>query len=133
MNASDSEIIKENGLQVQQKPPRSWNERVSQVLGLIAISWLAFMLLELAVLYHYAWQKGLYPKPGAPTDRSIGAWCCDLFLEAGVRELINPPSYAFIFALLSLMFKPNWRNGIALGLSIIFAFIAFEHIALVDD
>lgn len=133
MDTSDSEITRPGQSQTGPKQPRSWRERLGQVLSLIAISWLGLMLLELTVLYHYAWQKGLYPKPGAPSSLSIGPWCCDLLLEEGVRELLNPPFYAFIFALSSLIVKPSWRAGIALALSIVFLFLAFAHIGLVDD
>ncbi len=133
MNASDAAATNENDVEVQQKPQRTWNERVSQFLSLVAIAWLGFMLLELVVLYHYAWQKGLYPKPGAPSHVTCGVWCYDLFLEAGVRKLLDPPVYAFIFALLAFIFRMNWRSGITLILSVVFTFIAFGHVFLVAD
>jgi len=91
------------------------------------------MLLALAVLYRYAWQKGLYPKPGAPSSPAHGPWAYDLFLQEGVRWLLNPPFYAFVFAILSLIVKPSLRAGVALALSIFFFFIAFGHIGLVED
>jgi hypothetical protein len=133
VSTSDSVARNENGLEVQQKPQRAWNERVSQFLSLVAIAWLGFVLLELAVLYHYAWQKGLYPKPGAPSHATCGVWCYDSFLEAGVRELLNAPVNAFIFALLAFIFRMNLRSGITLILSVVFTFIAFGHGFLVAD
>jgi hypothetical protein len=87
----------------------------------------------MAFLYLYAWQKGLYPHPSAAPVTNGGPWSRNEELGKGVVLLWDPPIYAFIFSLLSLIVKPSWRAAITMVLSVVFFFFAVSLIGLAED
>jgi len=129
---SDSSSTVDNLDHPPPKQRKPWREWISKGLSLIAIGWLSCTIITLGVLYQYAWQLGRYPNPIAPHNAAHGSWYHESFLQEGVRSLFSPPVYALFFAILSLLVKPSQLAVVLLGLSVIFFFIAFGHISLLD-
>lgn len=122
-----------NPSEIATKRPRDWRLIISNALSNFSIAWIGVEFLILAVLYNYAWQKGLYPNPDAPESVSHGPWAFDVFLNEGARELFNPPINSFFCAVLALLIKPTVRASICLTLSFIFLAVAVQHIGMCDD
>ncbi|BCM89556.1 hypothetical protein IAD21_01403 [Abditibacteriota bacterium] len=110
-----------------------WRIKIANILSLMALGCFATGPLIVVCLYGYAWQQGLYPNPHASPVTHRGVWSSHEELGRGVMLLFDPPFYAFLLSIFSLLFKPTRRAWVILGSCVMFLILILSLIGLVED
>jgi len=108
--------------------------KFSALLGWLSLSSAGLLMLCLALLWCYAFSKGLFPHSNAPVlVRNQVAWGSSPFLIHSVWNLARLAIFAVLAALVSALLNPSLRTG-KIGLISALCFIlTWVHVTFVED